>query len=227
MSDIADRIGELVDQQLQQESSGYDHNINQDKCWHCGRDWHGLPITRRIAQMYARRTYDETYSSANDDSPVVCPGSDFIGPIPAPHAPHIEAITIGLADRAIQYASEAIANIIGLPVIVTPPEETPTQIQIWDGNFNLAHDAVPVTHWEWSTTHSRARFTIEPGTLAINGMQLLSMILTTENPRHVWRIDQVTTDINDRRTVEVRDVQTELAEIQSYLIPTYGTQEQP
>ena len=83
MSDIIDRIGELVDQQLEQERSGYDHNVNQVKCWHCGRDWHGLPITERIAEMYARRTYDEAYSLAGDDSPVLCAGSDFIGPMPS------------------------------------------------------------------------------------------------------------------------------------------------
>lgn len=84
MSDIIDRIDELVEHQLQQERSGYDHNINQDKCWHCGREWHGLPITQRIAQMYARRTYDESYSLAEDDSPILCHGSNFIGPMPAP-----------------------------------------------------------------------------------------------------------------------------------------------
>ncbi|WP_301119912.1 hypothetical protein [Mycolicibacterium fortuitum] len=43
---IAD-IDALVDEQLQQEASGYDHNINQDTCELCGGDWHGLPATAR------------------------------------------------------------------------------------------------------------------------------------------------------------------------------------
>jgi hypothetical protein len=36
-----DAIDQLVNGQLEQESSGYDHNINQDRCALCGGDWHG------------------------------------------------------------------------------------------------------------------------------------------------------------------------------------------
>lgn len=85
MSDIVDRIDELVDDQLQQEASGWDHNINQDKCWHCGRAWHGLPVTKRIADMYARRTFDPSYSLAEDDSPVLCQGRTSSARCPAQH----------------------------------------------------------------------------------------------------------------------------------------------
>jgi len=52
------------------------------KCPHCERDLHGLPITQKIAKMWSRGQYDEQYSAAEDDSPVVCSGSDFIGPMP-------------------------------------------------------------------------------------------------------------------------------------------------
>lgn len=38
-----DEIDHLVDAQLRQERSGYDHNINQDQCPHCRGEWHGLP----------------------------------------------------------------------------------------------------------------------------------------------------------------------------------------
>lgn len=37
-----DEIDDLVDAQLRQVRSGYDHNINQDRCPHCGGSWHGL-----------------------------------------------------------------------------------------------------------------------------------------------------------------------------------------
>lgn len=44
--DVIDAIDALVDAQLAQEASGYDHNINQPTCPHpgCGWEWHGLPI---------------------------------------------------------------------------------------------------------------------------------------------------------------------------------------
>lgn len=41
-ADVVDAIAALVDEQLEQESSGYDHNINQDTCPKCGNGWHGL-----------------------------------------------------------------------------------------------------------------------------------------------------------------------------------------
>lgn len=81
MSDIIDAIDALVDEQLEQERSGYDHNINQAQCPHCGREWHGLPITRDIERMRATGRYDENYEAAQDNSSVLCHGSEFIGPI--------------------------------------------------------------------------------------------------------------------------------------------------
>ncbi|WP_052740967.1 hypothetical protein [Rhodococcus erythropolis] len=93
---IIDQIDALVDEQLSgySERSGYDYNVNQQKCWHCGEDWHGLKITARMREM--RNAFwsgcgcdlcqadsdgvDPDYSYATDDSEVLCPGSDFIGP---------------------------------------------------------------------------------------------------------------------------------------------------
>jgi hypothetical protein len=84
LTDIIDTIDELVDWQLSQGPVD-DYNTNRyDKCWHCGRQWHGIALTRRVAEMYAIGICDENYSTAADDSPVVCPGSNFIGPIPPP-----------------------------------------------------------------------------------------------------------------------------------------------
>lgn len=37
-----DKISRLVNRQLRQEPSGYDHNINQARCLLCSGSWHGL-----------------------------------------------------------------------------------------------------------------------------------------------------------------------------------------
>ncbi|WML63640.1 hypothetical protein [Rhodococcus sp. AH-ZY2] len=86
MTDIVDRIDELVDEQLANydRRSGYDHNVNQVWCPHCYRTWHGLAITERIEQMRHRGEMDPDYRYSEDDSTVYCPGSDFIGPMADP-----------------------------------------------------------------------------------------------------------------------------------------------
>ncbi|MCD2109328.1 hypothetical protein O4214_30150 [Rhodococcus erythropolis] len=82
MTDIIDEIDALVDEQLSgySDRSGYDHNVNQDRCGHCHREWHGLKITERMESMAMQVAYDEDYRYADDDSDVLCPGSSFIGP---------------------------------------------------------------------------------------------------------------------------------------------------
>lgn len=80
---LLDTIDRLVDESLATGPVD-DYNTNRyDKCWHCDRDWHGIPITERIEQMRWSGRFDETYRVAEDDSPVLCPGSDFIGPVPS------------------------------------------------------------------------------------------------------------------------------------------------
>lgn len=93
-----DEIDDLVDAQLRQERSGYDHHINQPECIHCRGDAHSVPITKRMQEM--RRLFQRTvqyyedgprasdeliaqldaYRYDQDDSEIVCPGSEFIGP---------------------------------------------------------------------------------------------------------------------------------------------------
>lgn len=93
-----DEIDDLVDLQMRRERSGYDHNINQPKCVHCHDDAHSVPITERMQEMrgvFQRtiqyyedgpRASDEViaqldaYRYNEDDSEIVCPGSEFIGP---------------------------------------------------------------------------------------------------------------------------------------------------
>ncbi len=86
MTDIVDQIGALIDEQLDagEPLTGFDFGDPQyPKCGHCGRDWHGLAITARMEEMRWRGVFDEDYRHAEDDSAVLCPGSDFIGPLPA------------------------------------------------------------------------------------------------------------------------------------------------
>jgi hypothetical protein len=102
--DIVDEIDALVDAQLQQTRSGYDHNINQDDCPHpwCAEKWHGLAITKRMQQMRSRwsravhyyedeqRVPEEVaaeldaYRYDEDDSEIICPGSTFVGEFEPP-----------------------------------------------------------------------------------------------------------------------------------------------
>ncbi|WP_094980329.1 hypothetical protein [Rhodococcus pyridinivorans] len=87
--DIIDEIDALVDEQLSRydERSGYDHNVGIDKCPHCDGEWHGLPITERVRAMRAYycgcpacADQLDQYRVDEDDSPIWCPGSEFIGP---------------------------------------------------------------------------------------------------------------------------------------------------
>lgn len=99
-----DEIDDLVDLQLQQTRSGYDFNVNQPTCWRCGEDFHELPIRQRMREIrqlwHSTITYyehdqdrphvpDATLKALNnyrydeDDSPILCPGSDVQGPTPA------------------------------------------------------------------------------------------------------------------------------------------------
>lgn len=97
--DVLDAIDDLVDAQLAQydRRSGYDHNVNQDLCRICGETAHTLPITETMRKMRAEfhtlatlhlrsetcaeiQARHDAYRYTDDDSPIVCPGSDFIGP---------------------------------------------------------------------------------------------------------------------------------------------------
>lgn len=91
MSDnIIDDIDALIDAQLDEGEpvGGYDFgDPDYPKCPHCGGDWHGLAITERMRQMRFRGVVDDDYRYSEDDSRVICPGAEFIGPMPAPQAP--------------------------------------------------------------------------------------------------------------------------------------------
>ena len=85
--DIVDDIDALIDEQLDagEPIGGYDYNDpDYPKCGHCRGDWHGLAITERMIQMRLRGELEPDYRYADDTSRVVCPGSEFIGPLPEP-----------------------------------------------------------------------------------------------------------------------------------------------
>lgn len=85
---LLDRIDALVDEQLDggEPETGYDFDDPDfPGCPHCNRDWHGLAITMRIERMRQYGTFDVNYKFAEDDSAVLCPGSDFIGPWATPN----------------------------------------------------------------------------------------------------------------------------------------------
>lgn len=82
------RIDALVDEQLDggEPETGFDFDDPDfPDCPHCNRDWHGLAITERIERMRLYGVFDVKYKYAEDDSPVLCPGSGFIGPWATPN----------------------------------------------------------------------------------------------------------------------------------------------
>lgn len=104
MTDLIDRIDALVDEQMAdgEPENGYDFDDPDfPKCPHCGRDWHGLRLTRRIQAMRDFGHFDPEYSYAADDSTVLCEGSDFIGPRRPPSGVRRDiSMSIAIAPRA-------------------------------------------------------------------------------------------------------------------------------
>lgn len=83
MTDIIDTIDALIEQQLAEGEphGGFDAgDPNFPTCPHCDRDWHGFPLTERVEAMRHDGSFDEGYRVRDDDSTVLCPGSDRYGP---------------------------------------------------------------------------------------------------------------------------------------------------
>lgn len=107
--DIVDVIDALIDEQLEAGEAGMAARAatHTRMCPHCAtREWHGLAVTERIEEMrrqyraeqenryyrnlfglgdveldYAESAILDGYRYADDTSPIVCPGSEFIGPL--------------------------------------------------------------------------------------------------------------------------------------------------
>ena len=122
--DIVDRIAMLVDHQMAGGEPHQGHDFDDPTypfCPHCDRHWHGLPLTERVAGMYALGRFDENYASAEDESRVLCEGSEFIGPMPTesdaysyPTPPQwLEQL---ISDSA-NFVSAQIGSVLGAPLI--------------------------------------------------------------------------------------------------------------
>lgn len=71
MKDIVDAIDLLIDESLKCGPID-DYNVNRyDRCPKCNRDWHGMPITGKIAAMYERGVYDDNYAEILDSFAVI------------------------------------------------------------------------------------------------------------------------------------------------------------
>lgn len=87
---LLDEIDELVDASLSRgDQSGGWQGERYDRCPKCSEAWHFLPITRTMYQMrlgsYAQDEFgqgivDPNYKYQEDTSPILCPGSEWLGP---------------------------------------------------------------------------------------------------------------------------------------------------
>lgn len=90
------------------------------KC-RCGRDWHTAPLRQRVATMLAQHKFDPDYSTASDDSPIVCVGSDTLGPGRPPIISSI-SITVGLekTQKAITAMCDSLTKLNAWPTFTLP-----------------------------------------------------------------------------------------------------------
>lgn len=179
---IIDEIDRLVDDQLDggEPKRGYSFgDPTFPRCWHCGRHEHHLPITARIAAMYARGTFDESYLADEDDSPVLCQGSDFIGPMPDNPA---RDLVSALSARAIAYAQMCAAEVLGLRDVFGHLPDDPFDPSDWFTPERLVNhqgevicDASQDTlgpEWTFTTDAANARAGAGPVTEVDSGQPL-------------------------------------------------------
>lgn len=122
--DLADRIDALVDGQLAGGEPRRGHDFGDPTypfCPHCDRHWHGLAITERIAGMYALGSFDEDYQLAEDESRVLCQGSEFIGPMPSEADSYCYASPPQWLEQLISdtasYVSAQIGSVLGAQLL--------------------------------------------------------------------------------------------------------------
>lgn len=72
---VLDDIEELVNEELTQTRSGYDHNISQEHCPVCGRNWHGLPGDGKFGVVAEGTPGAESYPAAGNGGAKGCPGA--------------------------------------------------------------------------------------------------------------------------------------------------------
>lgn len=160
IKDVVDEIDRLVDEQMAggEPRQGYNYkDPTYPKCWHCGRHWHGLPVTEEIAKMYARGVFDERYRVDSDDSPVLCQGSNFIGPMPPEPWSYTVHYWSELRDRSMEFANYLTLNF---PTLEFPTSSPPSRDRWWrivlppgaTMTRNLEPNTVTIEVGEWWQT---------------------------------------------------------------------------
>lgn len=98
--------------------TGYDYDDPTfPKCPRgCGRKWHGMAVTARIEIMAVRGDVDPDYRYSDDDSTVLCPAPDFIGPVKRamPTVAEVGEYRAALMEYQ-QVHLEGLFAVIGLP----------------------------------------------------------------------------------------------------------------
>lgn len=151
--DLIDRIDELVDASLARPITD-DYSVNKfPKCPHCNREFHGIPLTQRIADMYQRGVFDESYRVDTDDSEILCQGSDFIGPMKAPG----RAYGVGLAGGRTASLMSYMMETLGI-------EDLRLDVNAWFGSLIRQHTQ---QRW-WRTQLPDNTTVIQTGDLETN-----------------------------------------------------------
>lgn len=205
---IIDEIDRLVDESLSQPIVD-DYSVNRyDRCWHCNQQWHGFPLTERVLEMQARRVFDENYRIGEDDSPVWCPGSDFIGPVQ--HLPswqmRVGSARIGDPDplqrveRRIRAIHEAMVQLMGWTEPATAAlrsfsESLASQAQWWrivlprGATITMRADGVEIGVGSLTETFPDVRVR----TAGQEGINLLERV--NRAARRAWRFGRVEVDV--------------------------------
>lgn len=114
-----------------------EQRIPDSLCPNCRRDRHDYPLTSAVAQMWSDLSFDEGYDPNNDDSEIICPGSDVHGPALADHG-----------SRATTYVDTISHMSITLDALNSSTLNLLKKIAEWPNPF------LPLTDWKISPKSS-------------------------------------------------------------------------
>jgi hypothetical protein len=171
---MPDDIIQEIDNQLE----AGEQYISEEQCPHCCWPWHGLPLTARILEMFGKGEYDENYRVDTDDSPVVCPGSDFIGPIANWSLMGIVEEALDLRDQQIDEAFAARLHQIneGLDEEIAALDRKIARmdkILVWAWWANIIGNAIVITVYLVAPSRFPAMAIINLGCLLFAVKQLI------------------------------------------------------
>lgn len=207
-SRVLDAIDELVDSELEHTPSGWDYPVNQPTCPHCRGDAHTLPIKERMREIRAlwqdTITFDErdaakispraaaeleAYRYNEDDSPIVCPGTEFIGPLKPRNL-----FPLGLfAGRSPldSLLDDLLAAAYNSPLLMDSPPGPPIApygLDIGIPSLWYSRDGMPISLAEAESRLRDRTYRFVAGTT----------VADRNRPTHVFQISTVWTGINLR-----------------------------